>query len=115
MQGGQVHHAYNFGGLQHTVVSSPQALAPGRHTVHYEFVYDGGRPGSGGISRLRVDGVQVGEARVPQAAAVGGLLSLFTKLTKTSKVRSAIKAVAVAVITELTNLFFVAAAEPIPE
>ncbi|MGH8065493.1 MAG: hypothetical protein ACRERE_09670 [Candidatus Entotheonellia bacterium] len=63
---GRVHHVYNFGGLQRTVVSSPQALAPGRHTVLYEFVYDGGRPGSGGISRLSVDGAQVGEARVPR-------------------------------------------------
>jgi hypothetical protein len=38
----------------------------GRHTVHYEFAYDGSQPGSGGISRLRIDGVQVGEARVPR-------------------------------------------------
>jgi arylsulfatase len=66
MNGGRVHHVYNFGGLQRTVVSSPTPLAPGRHTVLYAFVYDGGRPGSGGISRLSVDGAQVGEARVPR-------------------------------------------------
>ena len=65
MKGGRVHHVYNFGGLQRTVVSSPQALAPGRHTVLYEFVYDGGQPGSGGISRLSVDGERLGEVRVP--------------------------------------------------
>jgi arylsulfatase len=66
MQDGRVHHVYNFGGLQHTVVSSPQALAPGRHTVRYEFAYDGGKPGSGGTSRLSVDGTPVGEAQVPR-------------------------------------------------
>jgi arylsulfatase len=66
MKGGRVHHVYNFGGLEHTVVSSPAPLAPGRHTVHYEFAYDGGHPGSGGVSRLSVDGAQVGEARVPR-------------------------------------------------
>jgi arylsulfatase A-like enzyme len=66
MKGGQVHHVYNFGGLQRTVVSSPQPLTPGRHTVQYEFVYDGGTPGSGGTSRLRVDGGQAVEARVPR-------------------------------------------------
>jgi arylsulfatase len=66
MQGGRVHHVYNFGGLQRTTVSSPKALAPGRHTVLYEFVYDGGPPGSGGLSRLSVDGEKVGEARVPR-------------------------------------------------
>ena len=59
MKSGQVHHVYNFGGVQRTVVSSPEKMAPGRHTVQYEFVYDGGAPGSGGISRLRVDGVTV--------------------------------------------------------
>jgi arylsulfatase len=66
MKGGRVHHAYNFGGLQRTVVSSPEKLAAGRHTIRYEFVYDGGQPGSGGLSRLSVDGQQVGEARVPR-------------------------------------------------
>ncbi|HSE96391.1 MAG TPA: arylsulfatase, partial [Methylomirabilota bacterium] len=66
LKDGRVHHVYNFAGLQRTVVSSPQALTPGRHTVHYEFAYDGGPPGSGGISRLRVDGAPVGEVRVPR-------------------------------------------------
>jgi arylsulfatase len=66
MKGGQVHHVYNFAGLQRTVASSPEKLAPGRHTVQYEFVYDGGPPGSGGISRLRVDGAPVAEVRVPR-------------------------------------------------
>ena len=40
------------------------ALAPGTHTVLYEFVYDGGQPGSGGMSRLTIDGKPVGEVRV---------------------------------------------------
>jgi len=66
MKNGRVHHVYNFGGLQRTTVSSPQALAPGQHTVRYEFAYDGGPPGSGGASRLLVDGQPPGEARVPR-------------------------------------------------
>ena len=57
---------YNFGGLQRTVVSSSQPLAPGRHTIPYEFAYDGGAPGSGGMSRLGVDGGQIVEGRVPR-------------------------------------------------
>jgi arylsulfatase len=64
MKGGRVHEVYNYGGLERYTVSSPQPLAPGRHTVRYEFVYDGGKPGSGGTSRLSVDGKQVGEVRV---------------------------------------------------
>jgi arylsulfatase A-like enzyme len=65
MKGGHAKHVYNFGGLQWTTVSSPQALAPGAHAVKYEFIYDGGKPGSGGTSRLTVDGKQVGVAKVP--------------------------------------------------
>jgi arylsulfatase len=66
MKGGRAHHVYNFGGLEWTDVSSPDALAPGAHTIQYDFVYDGGKPGSGGKSLLSVDGKQVGEARVPK-------------------------------------------------
>jgi arylsulfatase len=65
MKGGRVHEVYNFGGLQRTTVSSPAALSPGRHTIRYEFAYDGGAPGSGGTSRLFVDDRPAGEARVP--------------------------------------------------
>jgi arylsulfatase len=64
MKGGRVHEVYNFGGLEWTKVSSSQPLAPGHHTVLYDFAYDGGKPGSGGTSRLSVDGKQVGEVRV---------------------------------------------------
>jgi arylsulfatase len=66
MKDGRVHHVYNFGGLQRTTVSSAQPLAPGRHTVRYDFAYDGGPPGSGGVSRLVVDGEPAGEGRVPR-------------------------------------------------
>ena len=63
---GRAHHVYNFGGLQRTDIASPQPLTAGRHTIRYEFVYDGGAPGSGGLSRLSVDGTMVGETRVPR-------------------------------------------------
>jgi arylsulfatase len=66
MKGGRLHHVYNFGGLQRTTVSSTAALGAGRHTVRYDFVYDGGPPGSGGTSRLSVDGQQNAEAKVPR-------------------------------------------------
>jgi arylsulfatase len=66
MKGGRVHHVYNFGGLERTTVSSRAALAPGRHVVRYEFAYEGGRPGSGGTSRLFVDDQPNGEGKVPK-------------------------------------------------
>lgn len=66
MKGGRVHHVYNYGGLERTVVSTSKPLAPGRHTIAYDFAYDGGPPGSGGTSRLAVDGRAVGEVHVPR-------------------------------------------------
>jgi len=66
MKDGRVHHVYNYGGLERSTVTASAALAPGIHTVFYEFVYDGGRPGSGGISRLTIDGKPAGEVRVPR-------------------------------------------------
>jgi len=67
MKGGRVHEVYNFGGLERSTVAAPQPLAPGKHTVRYEFVYDGGKPGSGGLSRLSIDGKPAGgDVRVPR-------------------------------------------------
>ncbi|MEW6584678.1 MAG: arylsulfatase [Nitrospirota bacterium] len=64
MKDGLVHDVYNFGGLERFTVSSPQRLAPGRHAIRYDFIYDGGKPGSGGLSRLSVDGGRANETRV---------------------------------------------------
>jgi arylsulfatase len=64
MKGGRAHYVYNFGGLQRFTASSQTPLPPGRHTLRYEFKYDGGPPGSGGTGRLLVDGQPAGEVRV---------------------------------------------------
>ncbi len=66
MKGGRIHHVYNFGGMEWTTVSSSAPVARGRHTVTYEFVYDGGQPGSGGIGKLSVDGGPSAEVRIPK-------------------------------------------------
>jgi len=55
---------YNFLGLQRTSVASAKALAPGKHTIRYEFVYDGGGPAKGGMGTLLVDGEKVAEGRI---------------------------------------------------
>ncbi|HTK69090.1 MAG TPA: arylsulfatase [Candidatus Eisenbacteria bacterium] len=64
MKGGRVYEVYNYGGIDRYTVSSSAPLTPGRHTVRYDFIYDDGQPGSGGLSRLSVDGAKVGETRV---------------------------------------------------
>jgi arylsulfatase len=66
MKGGRVVHDYNFFGLSHTKVASPKPLAPGAHTIVYEFVPDEAKPGTGGKSILSIDGQVVAEAHIPK-------------------------------------------------
>ena len=66
MKDGKVHHEYNFFGLERTNIGSMKALAPGKHTIKYEFVYDGGKPGAGGQSILYVDDQKVAEGKIPK-------------------------------------------------
>jgi len=66
MKGGTVHHDYNFFGLEHTNVASKTALAPGKHSIVYEFIPDDVKPGAGGKSVLSIDGRQVGEGHIPK-------------------------------------------------
>jgi arylsulfatase len=47
-------------------VASGEPLAPGRHAIRFEFSYDGGGLGKGGMGRLFVDGTQVAKGRIPQ-------------------------------------------------
>ena len=66
MKAGAVHHGYNYFGLERTNVASKAALAPGRHTIVYEFVPDEAKPGTGGKSILTIDGQQVAEGHIPK-------------------------------------------------
>jgi arylsulfatase len=47
-------------------ISSPQTLAPGKHTIRFEFAYDGGGIGKGGMGTLLVDGKRVAQGRIAQ-------------------------------------------------
>jgi len=66
MKGGRVVHDYNFFGLSHTKVASKAGLAPGAHTIVYEFVPDEAKPGTGGKSILSIDGQVVAEGHIPK-------------------------------------------------
>jgi arylsulfatase len=66
MKSGRIVHDYNFFGLSHTKVASKSALAPGAHTIVYEFIPDEPKPGTGGKSILSVDGQVVAEGHIPK-------------------------------------------------
>lgn len=61
---GIVAYDYNFLGINRYTVSAKTKLTPGKHTIKFDFVYDGGGPGKGGIGTLSIDGTKVGEGRI---------------------------------------------------
>jgi hypothetical protein len=51
-----------------TRIGGSEKLAPGKHTIAFEFNYDGGGIGKGGKGTLSVDGKLVGEGRIEKTA-----------------------------------------------
>ena len=60
---------YNLAGVQQFRVSGPERLAPGKHTVVFDFKYDGGGLGKGGLGTLSVDGKKAAEGRFARTLA----------------------------------------------
>jgi arylsulfatase len=69
MKDGKPHHEYNWFGLERTNIGGAEPLAPGKHTITYEFVPDAAKPGTGGKSILSVDGRKVAEGHIPKTQA----------------------------------------------
>ena len=61
---GRPAYDYNFLGLRRFTVASPEKLAPGKATLRFEFAYDGGGLGKGGLGTLYVDDRKVAEGRI---------------------------------------------------
>jgi len=61
---GTVAYDYNFLGINRYTVESNQKLTSGKHTIKFDFAYDGGGPGKGGMGTLYIDGKKVGEGRI---------------------------------------------------
>jgi arylsulfatase len=55
---------YNLANVAHFNIAAMDALTPGKHTVVFDFKYDGGDIGKGGTGTLSVDGKQVAEGRI---------------------------------------------------
>ena len=56
---------YNFFDLERTRWEGPEALAPGKHTLVFDFKYDGPGFGKGGTGVLTVDGKEVASKKIP--------------------------------------------------
>ena len=55
---------YNFLGLEQTTVAGTEKLGPGKHTLRFDFAYDGDGLGKGGLGTLYVNDAKVGEGRI---------------------------------------------------
>jgi arylsulfatase len=63
---GKPRHEYNWFAIERTNIGGDAALAPGKHTIRYEFIPDAAKPGTGGKSILSVDGKKVAEGQIPK-------------------------------------------------
>lgn len=63
MLDGKLSYTYNWVGLETYTVSSSQKIAPGRHTLRFDFAYEGGR-GGGGTATISSDGNKIAEGKI---------------------------------------------------
>jgi arylsulfatase len=64
MKDGKPAFSYNYLGMESTQIMAPEALKPGNYKLVYDFKYDGGGMGKGGIGTLYVNDKKVAEKRL---------------------------------------------------
>jgi arylsulfatase len=61
---------YNLANVAHDTIAGKDSLAPGKHTVVFDFKYDGAGIGKGGAGTMSVDGKQVAQGRIANTMPV---------------------------------------------
>ena len=64
LKDGKPVYDYNFLGLAHYRIASGAPVPPGKATIRYDFTYDGGGLGKGGVGRILVNDDEVAEGRI---------------------------------------------------
>jgi arylsulfatase len=64
LKNGKPAFTYNFLGIESTDIVANRPLGPGRHTIVYDFKYDGDGQGKGGVGTITVDGQKFAEGRI---------------------------------------------------
>jgi hypothetical protein len=65
-EGRQPTYTYNWLGLQRYTIAADQALPAGKATIRFEFAYDGGGMGKGGMGTLFVNDKNVATGHIEQ-------------------------------------------------
>ena len=61
---------YNFVDMQRFRWDAKDALAPGKHTIVFDFTYDGPGFGKGGTGVLKIDGNEVANQKIPHTVPI---------------------------------------------
>jgi arylsulfatase len=61
---GKPTYEYNYFTVERFRITGKDTLTPGKHTIRFEFKYDGGGVGKGGTGTLYVDGKEVAKGRI---------------------------------------------------
>jgi hypothetical protein len=64
LKNGKPAFTYNYLGLESTQIIADQALKPGNYKLVYDFKYDGGGMGKGGVGTIFVNDKKVAEKRI---------------------------------------------------
>jgi arylsulfatase len=64
LKDGKPAYSYNFLGLQRFTIAASKPLPAGKATIRYEFAYDGGGMGKGGLGMIFVNDMKVAEGRI---------------------------------------------------
>jgi arylsulfatase len=57
-------YTFNFLGLERYSEKAPKAVLAGNATIRFEFAYNGGGPGKGGLGAIAVNGTKVAKGRI---------------------------------------------------
>ncbi|MBI5129698.1 MAG: arylsulfatase [Rhodopseudomonas palustris] len=71
LKDGKPTYTYNFLGLQRFTIAAKQSLPAGKSTIRFEFAYDGGGVGKGGVGTLFVNGKSVATGRIDRTECCG--------------------------------------------
>jgi len=66
LKNGKPVFTYNYLGMESTDIAAAQGLKPGKYQIVFDFKYDGGGAGKGGLGTLTVNGSKVAEGRIPR-------------------------------------------------
>ena len=64
LKSGKPAFSYNYLGMESTQIIAHEALKPGNYKLVYDFKYDGGGMGKGGVGTISVNGKTVAEKRI---------------------------------------------------